>query len=174
MLALEIEFEKGLYLHDEGYDTVVNSDLLQPLKKSTHIYTVPLVAETSFDPMSYQISIIPTFLSTPKGRPVEPWLHWVVSRLLKFNDLPLPAVDSNNNIEEDFPTAPLDDSVWSEEPKPEICAFTWLWENQRLVTLSKYPPPLQEHSRILVSVLLRKFVDILNSHVAFGVEWIRR
>ena len=32
MLALEIEFENGIYLHDEGYNTYINYDLPQLLK----------------------------------------------------------------------------------------------------------------------------------------------
>ena len=45
MLALEIEFEKGLYHHDKGYDINTNYNLPQALKKSTCIYTLPSVAE---------------------------------------------------------------------------------------------------------------------------------
>ena len=53
MLVLENEFERGLYLHGEGYDTNANYDLPQPPNKSTCIYAVPLVAELSFDSMGY-------------------------------------------------------------------------------------------------------------------------
>ena len=72
LLALEIEFEKGLYLHNAGYDTDVNYDLPQPLKKSAHMYVVTSVAETSFNPMGYQGSTVSIFPSALKGRSMEP------------------------------------------------------------------------------------------------------
>ena len=84
MLALEIKFEKGLYLHNEGYDDNINYDLLQSLKKLTCICTVLSVAKTSFDPIGHQGSTILTFLPTPKGRPVELPLHLVVCRYLNL------------------------------------------------------------------------------------------
>ena len=72
MLALEIKFERALYLHDEGYKTGDGYDLPQPLHKSTCIYAVPSVAEVSFNPTGYQGSTVPTFLPTSYGRPAEP------------------------------------------------------------------------------------------------------
>ena len=81
---------------------------------------VTAMAET-FDPTGYKGSAIPNFISTPTGRPVEPPFHQMVCRCPYFDDSPLPAVDPNDEEEEedDFPTTPLDNSVWSEEPMPE-------------------------------------------------------
>ena len=56
LFALEFEFERGLYLHDKGYDNDANYDLPQPLKRSTHIYAVTADNETSFDPMGPWVS----------------------------------------------------------------------------------------------------------------------
>ena len=66
MLALEIEFERALYLQDEGYETGDNYDLPHLLNKSTCIYAVPSVATASFNSTDYQKPMIPTSLSTPK------------------------------------------------------------------------------------------------------------
>ena len=68
MLALEIKFERTLYLHDEGYKTGDDYDLPQPLNKFTCIYSVPSVAEASFNHMGYQGSTMPTSPSTPKKK----------------------------------------------------------------------------------------------------------
>ena len=59
----------------KAYETDVNYELSQSLKKTTHIYVVKSVAKTSFNPMGYQGSAIPTFSPIPTGRPAEPLLH---------------------------------------------------------------------------------------------------
>ena len=119
MLALEIKFERALYLHDEGYEASDDYDLPQPLNKSTLIYAVPLVATSPFNPTDYQKLMVPISLSTLKWRPVESQLCWVVHKWLNVNDSPLPAVNSNDDIEDNFPIAPLDDPVWSVKPIPD-------------------------------------------------------
>ena len=65
-LALEIEFERALQFHNEGYESGDNYDLPKPLISSTHIYSVSSADETSFNSVGYQKSTIPTSLSTPK------------------------------------------------------------------------------------------------------------
>ena len=77
--------------------------------------------KTSFDPMGPQESEMHPLTSTPKGRPIGLPLQQMTHRCLSFHDAPPPLVDPNDNEEEEeyFPTAPLDDLVWSEEPIPE-------------------------------------------------------
>ena len=117
LLPLEIKFKRGLYLHDEGYDTDANFNLPQPLKKTTHICVVAAAAaQTSFGLMGYQESGMHTLTSTPKGRPAEPTLHQMACRCLNFSDPPPLAVDPNDDEEEEyFPTVLQDNSVSSEE-----------------------------------------------------------
>ena len=55
LLALKVEFEKVLHLHNESYDTDVNYNLPQPFKKTACIYVVASVAETSFGPMGKKV-----------------------------------------------------------------------------------------------------------------------
>ena len=57
----------------------------------------------------------------PKGETAEPPLQQKMHRHMCFSETSPPVVDANGDEEEDehFPTAPLDDSVWSEEPIPE-------------------------------------------------------
>ena len=61
MLALEIKFERELNLHGQGYDTDAIYDLPWSLKKTVHTCVVTAAAETSFHPMGYQRSGIPTW-----------------------------------------------------------------------------------------------------------------
>ena len=122
LLALEIIFKRGLYLNDEGYDPETNYYLLQPLKRTTHIYLSTAVAKTSFDLIGLWESGMHAFTSTPKGRPSELLLQQMTYRCLSFGDAPPPAVDPNDDEdaeEEHLFAAPLDDSEWSEKPIPE-------------------------------------------------------
>ena len=78
MVALEIEFEKALYLSDEGYKTDDEYDLPWPLNKSSLIHAVPSVATAYFNTTDYQKPMILTPPSIPRQTPVESPLHWVV------------------------------------------------------------------------------------------------
>ena len=86
LLALQIKFERGLYIHNEGYDTDANYDLPEPLKKPACICVVTAAGETSLNLMGYQGSAIPTYMSTPTGRPAEPLICQIVNRCLNFDD----------------------------------------------------------------------------------------
>ena len=50
MLVLEIEFERALQFHDEGYESGDDHDLPKLLIRSTHIYLVSSTVEISFNP----------------------------------------------------------------------------------------------------------------------------
>ena len=91
--------------------TPMSTTIYHSHSRNLHIYAVPSAAETSFDPMNYQGSAIPAFPSTLTERLAEPLLHQMACRHLNFDDSPPPAVDSNSDIAEGFPTAPLDDLV---------------------------------------------------------------
>ena len=71
LLALEMEFEKGLCLHNEGYETDVYYYLSQLIMKFAHIHMVTSAAKASFYPIDDQEPTVPIFPSTPNGRPVE-------------------------------------------------------------------------------------------------------
>ena len=75
LMALEIKLERGLYLHDEGYDTESNYNLPQSLKKTTHIYVVTAAAKMFFNSMGYQEFRMHALMSTPKGRSAKPLLN---------------------------------------------------------------------------------------------------
>ena len=60
LLDLKIKLETGLYLQDEGYDIDANYGLLQLLNKTAYIYVVTSAVKTSFNPMHFQISAIPS------------------------------------------------------------------------------------------------------------------
>ena len=142
ILALEINFERALYLHDEGYKTGDDYDLPHPLRKSTHIYVEPSVVIASLNPMDYQNQWYPPLCQTPKQRPEESPLHW---GWLNLNKSPLSALDSDDYVEGNFPTAPLDDLVCSKEPilDRDLCIHITP-EKSEASYPSQIPTPLQE------------------------------
>ena len=156
--ALEMEFERALQFHDEGYESSNDYDLPKLLIRSTHIYLVSSAVETSFNSTDYQESTTATSLSTPKPRQVELPLHWAVCRWLAFSDTPLLAADSNNSAEEeDSPTA----VVWSEEPIPDrqICTHMAL-DNSGTGYFFQLPPPPQKLVCKLISPEWQPMDDI--------------
>ena len=66
MLASEIKFQRPHHLYNEGIETSNDYGLPQPLNKSTNIYSVPSVDESSFNPTYYQKPMVPTSLLTLK------------------------------------------------------------------------------------------------------------
>ena len=73
------------------------------------------------------------------------FLHQAVHNHLNFNESLLAAVDFDDNDEVHFPTAPLDDPVWSEEPIPDrdLCIHMALRKSE-ISYPSQIPMPLQE------------------------------
>ena len=126
LLALETEFERAMYLRDEGYDIDANYNLPQA-KQENYLclcsyssgMKLPLI------PWGPQESKMHPLTSAPKGRPIEPPLQQMTHRCLSFRHAPPPVVDHDDEEEEEeyFPTAPLDDLVWSEEPVLERALY---------------------------------------------------
>ena len=58
--ALEIEFERALHFHDEGYESGDDYGLPKPLITSAYINSVSSAAKTSFNPTHYPESTAPT------------------------------------------------------------------------------------------------------------------
>ena len=108
MLALEIEFESALHICNEGYETGDNYVLPQLLNKPDNIYSVPSVAEASFNHADYQEPMIPTSPSTPKQRPVEFPLHLITQPHLQQILMMMKRGPSLHH--------PLMNLVWSEDP----------------------------------------------------------
>ena len=136
MLALEIESERMLYLHNEGSETGDDYGLPQPLNKSIYIYSVLSLAKDSFSFTDYQKPMISTSLLNLKWRQVKSTLHLLVHRQLNFNNLHPSSVDSCDDAEKNIPTAPLDDPVRSKEPilGRDLCIL-WLQTNLKQVIL---------------------------------------
>ena len=117
LLALEVEFKLALHLHNEGYDTDNIYDLPPMFKRTAHIHVVTSKNEGSFKPSDSQGGAVSIPLSTSTGRTAgspfyrSAWKH--------IDDMPLPIMECNDEEEEYFPTATMDDSVWSKVPKPE-------------------------------------------------------
>ena len=77
MLAIEITFERALYLYNEGYKTGADYDIPQTPNKSTCINVVPSVTTVSLRLADYQKPMIPIHQSTPKQRTESPhFIGW--------------------------------------------------------------------------------------------------
>ena len=123
MTALDLEFERTLHYHDEGYDSNNDHGLLGPVMWPVCVYLVS-TTEASFNPTDYMGAQCSTSLFTPR-QPRYKWLfHQGVSGHLTFDETPLLEMNSNDE-EEDFPTADSDDLVWSEEHMPESQLLLW-------------------------------------------------
>ena len=99
------------------------------------------------------------------GRQAEPPLHQMVHRHLNFDDLFPPAVESNDDEEEeDIPTAFLDDLVWPEESIPErdLCIHMAAREPE-----TGYPSqiPIQPQEPIYESAILIKHMDSMITYM---------
>ena len=65
MLALDLEFERALHCHNEGYDNDNDYGLPGPFMRCVCIYLVS-TTEASLSPMDYRGTQGPTSPSTPR------------------------------------------------------------------------------------------------------------
>ena len=77
--------------------------------------------EGSFDPSGSQVGAAFIPLSTPTGRTAGLPFYRMVQNALTLMTCPHPSWNAMMEGEEEeyFPTAPLDDEVWSKDPIPE-------------------------------------------------------
>ena len=166
MLVLEIGFERALYLYDECYKSSDDYDLPQPLNKSMQIYTVPSAAH-SFLQAQRLPEVNDSHLSiNPKMKTSGVPLHWPVSRWLNLNNLPPSAADSNDDIEENFPTHPLMTQFDLKNLYlTETCASIFLQTNQKQVTHPKCSIPALSQESINDSIIKAKPMDSMDSDI---------
>ena len=125
VLALNAAFMQHLSSQDEGYDSGSNEDVPTPLCTIPHIHHVSSLDNASFNPVHSTLHRPVT--CTPTHSPTRS-----VRRSLSFNDDSMDTTASPDNSspqcsdletqeeeEEDFQTAPLDDEFWSTEMVPE-------------------------------------------------------
>ena len=65
MTVLDLEFERALHYHNEGYDSDNDYDLPGPFMRPVHIYLVSMT-EASLNPMDYKGVQSPTSPSEPR------------------------------------------------------------------------------------------------------------
>ena len=64
MTALDLEFEKALHYHDEGYESDNDYGLPTQVMRPVHVYSVS-TTEASFNPTNYKAAQCPTSPFTP-------------------------------------------------------------------------------------------------------------
>ena len=123
ILTLDVEFELALHQYDEDYATDDICDLPKLLKRAAHIYAVTSRNEGSFDTSGCQGGAASIPSSTLTGRTVGCPFYRIAEKCLNFDAMPPPIMKCDDEEEEYFPTAPLDDRVWSEDPilETDVC-----------------------------------------------------
>ena len=143
MTALDLELRRALHYHEEGYENDNNYGIPGQVMRPMNVYWVS-TTEASFNSTDYRGAQCPISPFTQRWSRDELPFHQEVCRCLTFEETPPSEVDSGNK--EDFPTADLDDPVWSEKPIPnncqQLCIHLILHSTTRPATPT--PQPVQE------------------------------
>ena len=110
--ALDLEFEKAVHHHNEGYETD-NFGLPTQVMRPVHIYSV-FKTEASFDLAEFTITQHPISPFTPRYPRSLPFCEGVC-QCLTFNETHPLMPEEGSEDEEDLPTGDLDDLVWFKE-----------------------------------------------------------
>ena len=118
MTALDLEFERTLHYHDEGYESDNDYGLPPQITRPVHMYSI-FTTETSFDLDDFTTAqcLISSFtIRHPRTLP----FHEGVYQHISFDETPLPMPEINSeDHEEPLSTADLDDPMWDKEPVPD-------------------------------------------------------
>ena len=97
MTALDLEFQRALHYHDEGYDSENDYRLPTQVMRPFHVYSVS-TTEDSFNPTDYNGAQCPIFPFTPRWSRDELPFHQRVCQSLTFEEPSPPAVDSDDDL----------------------------------------------------------------------------
>ena len=133
MTTLDLEFERVLHYHDEGYESNNDYGLSSQIARPICIYSV-FTTEASFDPGEFTTGQCPILPFTPKCPRSLPFWEGVCQQQT-FNYMPLPTPETDfEDQKEPLPTADLGDPVWDEEPVPDSREYLWIHEIPRPAT----------------------------------------
>ena len=171
MTALDLEFERALHHHDEGYESDNDYDLPGPFLRPVCVYLVSMT-EAFLNPKNYKGVQGPTSPSTPSQHRDDLPFCQAVWWWLAFSKTPPSEMDSDDDEEEDFSTAEFNDPVWSEEPIPkgqQLCIhqipYHWITgHSPRPGTLC--PQPIHEEvlpeEELMDISILHELPDVIN------------
>ena len=123
MTALDLEFEKAMHYHDEGYESDTDCGFQPQVTRPIDIYSV-FTTEASFDLAELTTSQCPISPFNPRSPSSLPFWEGVCQHLT-FEEM-LPPTEENSEDEEDLPTVDIGYPVWSEEPYQtarSICVY---------------------------------------------------
>ena len=86
MIALDIEFEKAMHYHHEGYESGNDYGLTPHVMRPVHVYSI-FTAEASYNPAEYTVAQCPISLFTPQLSKSLPF-HEGVCWHLPFDEMP--------------------------------------------------------------------------------------
>ena len=145
MTTLDLEFERALHYHDEGYES--DNDC-------GPICVYAVFTKASFDPADFrtaQCLMSPSTPRCPRNLPFWGGIFWHLT--IDETLPPMPETDSKDG-EEPLPTADLDNLVWDEEPVPDSREYLCIHEILRpaMPTPPSWPipvtPPLQPNQGV--------------------------
>ena len=141
MTSLDLEFERALPYHGEGYYSDNDYGLLGPVMRPVYIYLVS-TTDTSFNPADYKGAQFPTSPFTPRWPRDKFPFYQGVHQHITFDGTPPLKMDSKKE-EDDFPTADFDDPVWSEEPIPNSQQHMCIHQIPKPATPSPQPDQVE-------------------------------
>ena len=114
MTALDLEFEKAMHYHDEGYGSDKGYGSLSLVMRPVYIYSA-FATEASFNMPEYKLTPCTISPFMPRRPRSLPFCEGVCQCLTFHKTAPL-TLERNSNDEEYLLSVDLDDQVWSEEP----------------------------------------------------------
>ena len=114
LTVLDLEFEKAMHYHDEGYEGDNDCGLTTQVMMPFCVCSV-FTTEASFDPAKFTIAqhpISPFMRRHPRSLPFQEGVH----QCLTCDEISPPMPEGDSEDEGDLLTVYLDDPVWSEEP----------------------------------------------------------
>ena len=162
MTALDLEFERALHYHNEGYESDKDYVLPPCITRPVCAYSV-FSAEASFNPTNYTTakSQLSPFTETSQ-RPA------ILRRgllYLTFDETPSPAMAVDPEDKEDLPVAKLDNPMWDEEQVLGSREYLYIHEIPRLATPPHTHSPYQQpHPHSLAK-------DFQTHHLSMLTKW---
>ena len=138
MTALDLDFQKAMHYHDEGYESDNDYGLPPHVMRPVYIYSV-FTTKVAFNPAEYKVTLCTIFPFTPRWSRSLPFHEWVCQHLT-FDKTPTSMPEEDSEDKEYLMTVDLDDPVWSKEPVPDSHEYLGVHEIPRLAS-----PP---HSQI--------------------------
>ena len=141
MTALDFEFKRSLYYHDEGYKSDNDYGLPSQITRPIFVYSV-FTTEASFDLDDFTTAQCPISPLTPRCPRSLPFQEGVCQHLTFDKMSPLTPETAHQDDKEPLPTVDLDDPGQDEEPVPDSREYLYIHVIPRPATQTSPPQPI--------------------------------